>query len=76
MNPELIILQSLQSVYPRGLHHDVLNADMRVSGRNISLTDQDRHCRNLEAKGQVTVITAQDYTFIKITPDGLARLAE
>jgi len=76
MNPELIILEALQSSYPRGLRRDVLNADMRVSGNKLSLTDQDRHCKNLESKGQVAVIDAQDYTLIKITPDGLARLAE
>lgn len=76
MNPELIILEALQSSYPRGLRRDVLNAEMRVAGNRMFLADQDRHCRNLEAKGQVTIVAAQDYVLIKITPDGLARLAE
>lgn len=76
MNPELHVLEALQSSYPRGLREDVLNADLRNAGRAMSLSDQARHCRNLESKKQVTIITGQDYTLIKITPDGLARLAE
>jgi hypothetical protein len=40
------------------------------------MTDMRRHCRNLEARKQVTIVEAQDYTLITITPDGLARLAE
>jgi hypothetical protein len=74
MNPELAILEALQPCYPRGLRPDVLNAELRRYG--ISLTDQGRHCRNLETKGHVTIVTGQDYTLIKINPDGLARLAE
>lgn len=76
MNPELQILEALQSSYPRGLREDVLNADLGNKGYKMSRTDQERHCRNLEDKKQVTIIKGQDYTLIKITPDGLARLAE
>ncbi len=76
MNPELYILDALQSSYPRGLRVEVLNGDLNDSGRRISLTEQHRHCRNLERKGQVTIISGQDHTYIKITPDGLGRLAE
>ncbi len=76
MNPELYILEVLQSSYPRGLRVGVLNEDLYNAGRQISLTEQHRHCRNLERKGQVTIISGQDHTYIKITPDGLARLAE
>jgi len=76
MNPELYILEALQSSYPRGLREDVLNADMRNVGRKMSLTDQARHCRNLETKGHVTIVEGQDHNTIKITPDGLHRLAE
>ena len=76
MNPELFILEALQSSYPRGLRVEVLNSDLRSSGRDISLTEQHRHCRNLERKAQVTIISGQDHTYIKITPDGLGRLAE
>ena len=76
MNPELAILEALQPCYPRGLRHDTLNATLRIGGHGMSRTDQERHCRNLEAKGQVTIVAGQDYTHIKITPDGLARLAE
>ena len=76
MNPELIILNALQPCYPRGLRPDALNATLRIGGNKISLTDQDRHCRNLEAAGHLIIVAGQDYTLIKITPDGIARLAE
>jgi hypothetical protein len=76
MNPELQILEQLQSSYPRGLREAVLNADLRNAGNAMSLSDQARHCRNLESKKQITITTGEDYTLIKITPDGLARLAE
>jgi hypothetical protein len=76
MNPELSILNALQPCYPRGLRPDALNATLRIGGHSMSLTDQDRHCRNLESKGHVVIVAGQDYTLIKITPDGLARLAE
>lgn len=76
MNPELSILRTLQPNYPRGLRENVLKNDVPNYGAALSLSDLRRHCGNLETKGQVTVITAQDYTLIKITPDGLSRLAE
>jgi hypothetical protein len=76
MNPELNILNRLQSAYPRGLRENILNSDLRVEGNGLSMTDMRRHCRNLEARKQVTIVEAQDYTLITITPDGLARLAE
>ncbi len=76
MNPEFVILEALQPCYPRGLRQDALNATLRIAGTGMSRTDQDRHCRNLEAKGQVIIVAAQDYTLVKITPDGIARLAE
>jgi hypothetical protein len=75
MNPELIILESLQSSYPRGLRENILNSDMRVAGNAMSLSDQERHCRNLNSKKQITIIKGEDYTLITITPDGLARLS-
>lgn len=76
MNPELHILEALQSTYPRGYRPDVLNAELRTRGTPMSLTDQERHCRNLNSKHQVTIVSGQDFQLIKITPDGLSRLAE
>lgn len=75
MTPELAILDALQPNYPRGLREETLNADMRLAGTSMSLSDQARHCRNLEAKKQVTITEGEDYTLIKITPEGLSRLA-
>jgi hypothetical protein len=76
MNSELHILEALKPAYPRGYRKPVLNAELRLRGTPMSLTDQERVCKNLEEKKQVTVIDGEDYTLIKITPDGLARLAE
>ena len=76
MNPELTILRTLQPNYPRGLRENVLKCELPNYGEELSLTDLQRHCGNLESKHQVTVIKGEDYTLIKITPDGLARLSE
>ena len=76
MNPELTILQTLQPNYPRGLRENILKVELPNYGDAQSLSDLRRHCTNLESKGQVTIIKGEDYTLIKITPDGLARLAE
>lgn len=76
MNPEISILEALQPCLPRGLREPVLNSELRVRGTPMSLTDQERHCKNLESKKQVTVTTTEDFTLIKITVEGLARLAE
>jgi hypothetical protein len=76
MNPELQILEALKPCHPRGLREPVLNSELRVRGTPMSLTDQERHCKALETKKQVTVIATEDFTLIKITAEGLARLAE
>lgn len=76
MNPELSILEALQPCHPRGLREPVLHSELRVRGAAISLTDQKRHCGNLEAKGHITITTTEDFTLIKITAEGLARIAE
>lgn len=76
MNPELTILQTLQPNYPRGLRENVLLNELPNYGKALSLTDLRRHGKNLEARGHITITEAQDFTLFKITPDGLARLAE
>lgn len=76
MKPEQIILTALERVHPRMLKENVLWSDVRNDGHEMSLTDMRRHVRSLESKDQVVVITGEDATRIKITPDGLARLAE
>jgi hypothetical protein len=42
----------------------------------MSLTDLKRHCTSLESNGHVTVVNMEDFTLIKITAEGLARIAE
>lgn len=76
MNPELDILEALKPCHPRGLREPVLQAELRVRGTPMSLTDQRRTCGTLESNGDVTIIKTRDFTLIKITAEGLARLAE
>jgi hypothetical protein len=76
MTPEISILEALQPCHPRGLREPVLNSELRVRGTPMSLSDQRRHCANLESRGHVAVITTEDFTLIKITAEGLARIAE
>jgi len=76
MTPELTILRTLQPNYPRGLRENVLKCEVPNYGPELSLTDLRRHCGNLESRGQVTITQGEDYTLVKITPDGLARLSE
>lgn len=76
MNIERLILEALHLVHPRMLTESVLLSDLRIMGAKISLTDLRAHTARLETKSQVTVVTGEDATRIKITPDGIARLAE
>lgn len=76
MNPERDILEALAPCHPRGLREPVLNSELRVRGTAMSLTDQKRHCATLESKGHVTITATEDFTLIKITAEGLARIAE
>lgn len=76
MNPELTILRTLQPNYPRGLRENVLKNELPNYGEGQSLTDLRRHCGNLESKGHLVIIEDPDFTLIKITAEGLARLAQ
>jgi hypothetical protein len=76
MNTERCILEALAPCHPRGLRENVLKHDVRNYGAELSLTDLRRHLGNLESKGHVTVTKTEDFTLIKITAEGLARLAE
>lgn len=76
MNPEISILEALRPCHPRGLREPILNSELRVRGTPMSLTDQRRHCVDLESEGHVVVVSTKDFTLIKITAEGLARLAE
>lgn len=76
MNLERLILDKLSLVHPRMLTENVLWNDCRMEVPGTSLTDLRMKLRALESKGQVTVVTGEDATRIKITSDGIARLAE
>ena len=76
MNPERLILESLHLVHPRMLTERVLQSDLTIAGVSMSITDLKGHLQRLETKSQLTIVTGEDATRIKITPDGIARLAE
>lgn len=76
MNLERLILEKLSLVHPRMLRMQTLHSDMRMDLPDISLTDLKRHVSNLEGKTQVIVLNNDDGTRVKISTDGLARLAE
>jgi hypothetical protein len=76
MNPQLSILEALRPCYPRGLREPELHSELRVRGAPMSLTDQRRHTEDLESAGEVVVVKTKDFTLIKITAEGLARIAE
>lgn len=76
MTLERNILDKLNVVHPRLLTENVLLNDVRMDEPKTSLADLRNAVRILESKEQVTVITGEDTTRIKITSDGKARLAE
>lgn len=76
MNLERLILEKLNDVHPRMLTENVLWSDVRMEEAATSLTDLRNAVRKLEGKNQVVVVTGEDSTRIKITTDGIARLAE
>lgn len=76
MTIERNILDKLSLVSPRMLTENVLWSDVRQDMPQASLTELRSAMRQLEAKSQIIVISNEDATRIKITTDGLARLAE
>jgi hypothetical protein len=76
MNIERLILEDLHLSHPRMLTERVLLSDLSNAGVPVSMTDLRGHLRKLEEKSQVIVVTSEDATRIKITSDGIARLAE
>lgn len=76
MNLERLILEKLNLVHPRMLSKNVLWSDCRLEDSKISLTDIENTLKKLETKSQVTVVSGEDATRIKITTDGIARLSE
>lgn len=76
MNLERNILDKLNLVHPCMLSENVLLHDVRHDERATSLTDLRQAVDKLEGKGQLIRITGEDATRIKITTDGIARLAE
>jgi hypothetical protein len=82
MNIERAILTALdRMVVPSGHRAEPelsLLADVcAIQNDSITLTPLRRACASLEAKRQVVSVASEDHgTMWKITPDGLARLAE
>lgn len=76
MNLERLIITKLSLVCPRMVTETVLWSDLRIDDPTVSLTAMRAAIRSLETKGQVAVVPGEDSTKIKITADGIARLAE
>jgi Fe2+ or Zn2+ uptake regulation protein len=76
MNVELEILKALELAHPRALKRTVLISDVQLAGDGVSATTVERKLGVLETKGQVRLYEGEDVTRIKITTDGLDRLAE
>jgi len=76
MNPQRLILERLALSHPHMTAEAVLWSELTSMGYKLSLTDLRQHVKALESKNQAIVIATEDFTRIKITADGLARLAE
>jgi hypothetical protein len=76
MNEERAILETLTPCHPRGLRERALLGEVANYGAKLSLTDLRRHVTALEAKSHVLVVATEDFTLIKITAEGLARISE
>lgn len=76
MNPERMILNSLDLVHPRLMAVGTLWSEVRLAGDALTFTEFNAALRKLEEKGQVLVITGEDRNKAKITDAGRARLLE
>lgn len=76
MNDQRLILEKLSQVHPRMMSENVLWSALRLEIHGYSLTELRASTRILEEKSQIIVVNSDDSTRIKITADGIARLAE
>jgi hypothetical protein len=76
MNLERTILEKLALVAPRLLKEAVLLQDVRLDESKVSLGDLRGALRRLESKEQITIVNDEDFTRIKITSAGQARILE
>lgn len=76
MNLELAILEKLEAAHPRLLKRSVVFGDVSFEVDRLTETDFSRALVQLERKGQVWIDQGEDVTRLKITPAGLARIAE
>lgn len=72
---EIPILTALETANPRMLKRTVLQADVTLAVDSFSMTTFDRALVVLEQKGQIRLYPGEDVQRVKITDDGLDRLA-
>lgn len=75
---QLQILTSLRRLHPRMMLQDELLAEVRMAFvERPTAADLNHALRELEEElGQIIVVKGEDRTFVKITPDGIARHEE
>ena len=76
MNLELIILEILEGAAPRLLKRKVLFSQAALETDGLTESAFSQAITLLDRKKQIWIDAGEDVTRIKITPDGLARIAE
>lgn len=72
---ELAILKSLETAYPAQLKRATVANDVERATDGFTLTEFGRALVVLERKGHIRVFPGEDVTRLKITDEGLNRLA-
>ena len=76
MNLELALLEKLETAHRRLLKRSVVLAELSLELDAVTETDFARALIQLDRKRQVWIDQGEDVTRLKITPEGLARIAE
>lgn len=76
MKLELHILRKLNEAHPRLIKRSVLFAEVGFEVDDLTESAFARSLALLDEKGQVWIDAGEDVTRIKITPEGMARVAE
>lgn len=73
---DLIILEDLEEAHPRMLKQSTLQASVSMKVDDFTVAGFERALRVLERKKQIRVFAGEDVKRVKITDEGLSRLAD
>ena len=73
---ERTILEDLEEAHPRMLKLTTLHASVSLKADDFTVAGFERAIRVLERKGQIRVFAGEDVKRVKITDEGLSRLAD